>query len=128
MATSLVSALTKIPVHNDLAMTGEITLRGAILPIGGLKEKVLAAHRAGIKRVLIPAENEKDIEEVPASVLKTVELELVSHMDQVLKKAMVTDDPDSLFKSPLDPTESKEEPPTFAGKVDEIPGPEILPQ
>jgi len=128
MATSLVSALTKIPVHNDLAMTGEITLRGAILPIGGLKEKVLAAHRAGIKTVLIPAENEKDIEEIPASVLRTVELELVSHMDQVLKKALVTDDPESLFKSPLDSTESKEEPPPFAGKVDEIPGPEILPQ
>jgi ATP-dependent Lon protease len=128
MATSLVSALTRIPVHNDLAMTGEITLRGTILPIGGLKEKVLAAHRAGIKKVLIPAENEKDIEEIPASVLRTVELELVSHMDQVLKKAMVTDDPESLFKSPLDSTESKEEPPPFAGKVDEIPGPEILPQ
>jgi ATP-dependent Lon protease len=127
MATSLVSALTKLPVHNDLAMTGEITLRGTILPIGGLKEKVLAAHRAGIKKVLIPAENEKDIEEIPASVLKTVELELVSHMDQVLKKAMVMDDPASLFKSTSD-TESKEEPPPFAGKVDEVPGPEILPQ
>jgi ATP-dependent Lon protease len=127
MATSLVSALTKLPVRNDLAMTGEITLRGTILPIGGLKEKVLAAHRAGIKKVLIPAENEKDIEEVPASVLKTVELELVSHMDQVLKKAMVMDDPESLFKSSSD-SESKEEPPPFAGKVDEVPGPEILPQ
>ena len=112
MATSLVSALTKIPVHNDLAMTGEITLRGAILPIGGLKEKVLAAHRAGIKKVLIPAENEKDIEEVPASVLKTVELELVSHMDQVLKKAMVTDDPENT-KNPLDPGQKS---PAFAGK------------
>jgi ATP-dependent Lon protease len=128
MATSLVSALTKIPVHNDLAMTGEITLRGAILPIGGLKEKVLAAHRAGIKKVLIPGENEKDIEEIPASVLKTVELELVSHMDQVLKKALVTDDPEGLFKNPLEQAESKEEPPPFAGKVDEVPGPEILPQ
>jgi ATP-dependent Lon protease len=128
MATSLVSALTKIPVYNDLAMTGEITLRGAILPIGGLKEKVLAAHRAGIKKVLIPAENEKDIEEIPASVLKTVDLELVSHMDQVLKKALVTDDPENLFKSPLEQVESKEEPPPFPGKVDEVPGPEILPQ
>ena len=88
----------KIPVHNDLAMTGEITLRGSVLPIGGLKEKILAAHRAGIKKVLIPAENEKDIEEIPATVLKTVELELVSHMDQVLKKALILDDPDDLFR------------------------------
>ena len=128
MATSLVSALTKIPVYNDLAMTGEITLRGAILPIGGLKEKVLAAHRAGIKKVLIPAENEKDIEEIPTSVLKTVELELVAHMDQVLKKALVTDDPENLFKSQLEQVESKEEPPPFTGKVDDVPGPEILPQ
>ena len=77
MATCLVSALMKIPVHNDLEMTGEITLRGSVLPIGGLKEKILAAHRAGIKKVLIPAENEKDIEEIPATVLKTVDLELV---------------------------------------------------
>jgi ATP-dependent Lon protease len=128
MATSLVSALIKLPVYNDLAMTGEITLRGAILPIGGLKEKVLAAHRAGIKRVLIPAENEKDIEEIPASVLKTVELELVSHMDQVLKKALVTNDPEGLFKGPAEQPESKEEPPPFPEKVEEVPGPEILPQ
>ena len=98
MATSLVSALMKAPVHNDLAMTGEITLRGTVLPIGGLKEKILAAHRAGIKRVLIPAENEKDIEEIPATVLKGVELSLVAHMDDVLKKALVLDDPESLFQ------------------------------
>jgi ATP-dependent Lon protease len=98
LATSLVSALTKLPVRCDLAMTGEVTLRGRILPIGGLKEKVLAAHRGGIKHVLIPAENEKDISEIPASVLKTVTIELVEHMDQVLRKALVLDDPESFLK------------------------------
>jgi ATP-dependent Lon protease len=128
MATSLVSALIKVPVHNDLAMTGEITLRGTVLPIGGLKEKILAAHRAGIKRVLIPAENEKDIEEIPATVLKGVELALVSHMDEVLKKALVLDDPESLFKKAANESESKDEPGAFGEKVDEGPGAEILPQ
>lgn len=128
MATSLVSALVRIPVRSDLAMTGEITLRGSVLPIGGLKEKVLAAHRAGIKRVLIPAENEKDIEEIPATVLKTVELEMVSHVDDVLKKALVVDDPGNLFKNLSLAAESKEEPTPFADKVDDAPSPEILPQ
>ncbi|MBI2229620.1 MAG: endopeptidase La [Deltaproteobacteria bacterium] len=128
MATSLVSALIKVPVYNDLAMTGEITLRGAILPIGGLKEKVLAAHRAGIKKVLIPAENEKDIEEIPATVLKTVELVLVAHMDDVLKKALVIRDPENFLKSRADQEESKDETPPFADKVEETPSPEILPQ
>ena len=128
MATSLVSALIKVPVYNDLAMTGEITLRGAVLPIGGLKEKVLAAHRAGIKKVLIPAENEKDIEEIPATVLKTVELVLVAHMDDVLKKALVIGDPDNFLKSRADQEESKDETPPFADKVEEAPSPEILPQ
>ena len=128
MATSLVSALIKVPVYNDLAMTGEITLRGAVLPIGGLKEKVLAAHRAGIKKVLIPAENEKDIEEIPATVLKTVELVLVAHMDDVLKKALVIRDPENFLKSRADQEESKDETPPFADKVEEAPSPEILPQ
>ncbi len=128
MASSLVSALVQIPVHNDLAMTGEITLRGTVLPIGGLKEKVLAAHRAGIKRVLIPAENEKDIEEIPATVLKTVEIALVAHMDDVLKKALVIDDPDNLFKYLSARTASKEEAPPYDEKVEDAPGPEILPQ
>ncbi|MGH7824148.1 MAG: endopeptidase La [Candidatus Binatia bacterium] len=128
MATSLVSALTRIAVRNDVAMTGEITLRGAVLPIGGLKEKILAAHRAGIKKVLIPAENEKDIEEIPATVLKTVELELVPHMDDVLKKALVMDDPESLFKLPPESVESKEEPSPFGDKEEDAPGPDILPQ
>ena len=109
-------------------MTGEITLRGTVLPIGGLKEKVLAAHRAGIKKVLIPAENEKDIEEIPATVLKTVELELVSHMDQVLKKALVVNDPDNLFRNVAVEAQSKDERPPFTEKVDEVPASEILPQ
>jgi len=128
MATSLVSALIKAPVHNDLAMTGEITLRGTVLPIGGLKEKILAAHRAGIKRVLIPAENEKDIEEIPATVLKGVELSLVAHMDDVLKKALVLDDPETLFKKAPVEAETKDDTAAFAEKVDEGPGAEILPQ
>jgi len=128
MATSLVSALIKAPVHCDLAMTGEITLRGTVLPIGGLKEKILAAHRAGIKRVLIPAENEKDIEEIPATVLKGVELSLVAHMDDVLKKALVLDDPDRLFKKAAIEPEAKEGGAAFSEEVDEGPGAEILPQ
>jgi ATP-dependent Lon protease len=98
MATALVSALTKLPVRHDLAMTGEVTLRGRVLPIGGLKEKVLAAHRGGIKTVLIPGENEKDILEIPANILRTVELVLVDHIDQVLKRALLLDDPDTLFR------------------------------
>jgi ATP-dependent Lon protease len=128
MATSLVSALMKIPVRNDLAMTGEITLRGTILPIGGLKEKVLAAHRAGIKTVLIPAENEKDIEEIPAAVLKTVQLELVGHMDQVLKKALAIDDPDSLFRPIEVDGSAKEDSPAFQEKVEDATATEVLPQ
>ena len=128
MATSLVSALMKIPVYNDLAMTGEITLRGTVLPIGGLKEKILAAHRAGIKRVLIPSENEKDIEEIPSTVLKTVELELVSHMDQVLKKALAVDDPNRLFANANVENTPKDETPGFPEKVDDVPATEILPQ
>ena len=89
-------------------MTGEITLRGRVLPIGGLKEKIIAAHRHQIKTVLIPRDNEKDIKEIPARILKAVELVSVDHMDEVLKKALVLDDPESLFKAvpppvPLEP-------------------------
>jgi ATP-dependent Lon protease len=94
MATAITSALLKTPVRNNVAMTGEITLRGRILPIGGLKEKILAAHRAGIKTVLIPKENEKDIKEIPSKILKSVDLVLVEHMDEVLRKALVLDDPE----------------------------------
>jgi ATP-dependent Lon protease len=97
LATALVSALCRVPVRNDLAMTGEITLRGRVLPIGGLKEKVLAAHRGGIKTVLIPKENEKDIEEIPAPIMKGVTLAMVEHMDDVLKHALVLADPEAFF-------------------------------
>jgi len=91
IATSIASALTRRPVRLDLAMTGEITLRGRILPIGGLKEKVLAAHRADVEAVLIPKENEKDIREVPAQVLKRVKLVMVDHMGEVLSRAVLPD-------------------------------------
>ncbi|HEX5036025.1 MAG TPA: endopeptidase La [bacterium] len=98
MATTIASALLKIPVRKDVAMTGEVTLRGRVLPIGGLKEKVMAAHRGGIKTIIIPKENEKDIEEIPKKILKDIKLILVDHMDQVLRNALVVDNPDSLFK------------------------------
>ncbi len=103
IATCIASALLKIPVHRDVAMTGEITLRGRVLPIGGLKEKIIAAHRHQMKTVLIPRDNEKDIKEIPARILKAVELVPVDHMDEVLKRALVLDDPESLFKEPAPP-------------------------
>jgi len=111
MATALVSALTRIPVRNDLAMTGEVTLRGYVLPIGGLKEKVLAAHRGGIKKVLIPIENEKDIRDIPAGILKSIQIELVEHMDQVLRKALVLEDPEAYLRKPAAPATEAVPPP-----------------
>lgn len=89
MATAVVSALTNHPVRHDVAMTGEITLRGRVLPIGGLKEKVLAANRAGIKKILVPRENEKDIEEIPPQVAKKLQFVLIETMDEVLREALV---------------------------------------
>jgi ATP-dependent Lon protease len=88
MFTALVSMLTGVRVRHDVAMTGEITLRGRVLPIGGLKEKVLAAHRAGIKRVLVPERNKPDLDEVPAEVKNDLEFVFVSKMDQVLEAAL----------------------------------------
>lgn len=97
LATSIVSALTGKKVYRDIAMTGEITLRGRVLPIGGLKEKILAAHRGNVKKVLLPLENKKDIEEIPKKILKKVELVLVDHIDSVLENALVLEPGEELF-------------------------------
>ena len=91
MATAVISALTKIPVRCDVAMTGEITLRGRVMVVGGVKEKVLAAHRAGIKKVLIPRECDAQLDEIPENVKEKLEIVLVDHMDQVLEHALVKD-------------------------------------
>ncbi len=88
MATALVSALTRVPTRRDVAMTGEITLRGKVLPIGGVKEKVLAAHRAGLKTIILPRENEKDLADIPKLVLDVLEVHLAETMDEVLKIAL----------------------------------------
>jgi ATP-dependent Lon protease len=88
MATALASALLKVPARNDLAMTGEITLRGRVLPVGGIKEKLLAAHRGGIKTVILPADNEKDMAEIPSKIRKSLELIFVRHMDEVIEAAI----------------------------------------
>ena len=93
LATALTSALTNRPVSKDVAMTGEITLRGRSLPIGGLKEKIIAAHRAGIKKVVIPKENEKDLEDVPKTIMKDITVVGVEHMDTVLMHALVWKQP-----------------------------------
>ena len=102
MATALVSSLIAKPVCHDVAMTGEITLRGNVLPIGGLKEKIIAAHRGGVKRVIVPQENAKDLQEVPKNIMKEMTVIEVTHMDQVLRHAIeadrifVNDQPDNL--------------------------------
>ncbi|MEO7003126.1 MAG: endopeptidase La [Ktedonobacterales bacterium] len=92
MATAIISALTRRPVRSDLAMTGEITLRGRVLPIGGLKEKTLAAHRVGIRHLLVPAENEKDLAEIPPKIRAEMTITLVETMDQVLPLALLAAD------------------------------------
>jgi len=103
MATSLVSALTQIPVRCDVAMTGEITLRGKVLPIGGVKEKLLAAHRAGIKTIILPKDNQKDLGDIPANIRDEFTVHLVESMDEVLKVA--------LTRQPTPITEGQEEVP-----------------
>lgn len=98
ITTSIVSAITRIPVKRTVAMTGEVTLRGRVLAIGGLKEKVLAAHRGGIKTIICPKENEKDLKDIPKEVLKELKVILVDHVDQVLVNALDISKPQDLFK------------------------------
>jgi ATP-dependent Lon protease len=111
MATALVSALAKMPVRREVAMTGEITLRGKVLPIGGVKEKLLAAHRIGITTIILPRENEKDLADIPKNVLDAVSVELVESVDEVLKIALAP---------PETPPSEVAEPP--AQSLDDAPG------
>ncbi|KLE35296.1 endopeptidase La [Aurantiacibacter luteus] len=113
MVTSIVSTLTGIPVRPDVAMTGEVTLRGRVLAIGGLKEKLLAALRGGIKTVLIPEENEKDLAEIPANVKEGLEIIPVSHVDQVLERALV-EQPEAIEWTEADDIASQPQPQVVA--------------
>lgn len=108
ITTALVSALTRIPVKKDVGMTGEITLRGRVLEIGGVKEKVIAAHRAGLKTVILPKENKKDLEEIPKKVLRDLKFVFVSHMDEVLKIALTSDIKENKIESTRAPFSCKE--------------------
>jgi ATP-dependent Lon protease len=99
LTTSIVSAIMKIPVKRTVAMTGEVSLRGKVLAIGGLKEKILAAHRGGIKTVILPKENEKDLRDIPKEVLKDLKVILVDHVDQVLVNALDIKNPKELFRA-----------------------------
>ncbi len=97
IATAIASALTQVPVRSSVAMTGEVTLRGRVLPIGGLKEKLIAALRGGIRKVLVPQENEKDLKEIPAVIRRNLEIVTVEHMDEVLSHALALEDPASFL-------------------------------
>src|SRR5919199_1116903 len=103
LATALVSAITRVPTRKDVAMTGEITLRGKVLPIGGVKEKILAAHRAGLKNIVLPKDNEKDLADIPKNVLDTLNVYLVSTMDEVLKIALSEPLPARIPAAPVVP-------------------------
>jgi ATP-dependent Lon protease len=111
MAVALISAFTVTPVRVDAAMTGEITLRGNVLPVGGIKEKVLAAYRAGIREIILPEENEKDLEEISDDVRAEMTFRLASHMDTVLEYALVRDVAAAVPAAPGAPDASFDAPP-----------------
>jgi ATP-dependent Lon protease len=98
LATTIASALTRVPVRSNVAMTGEITLRGRVLPIGGLKEKLIAAHRGGVDTAIIPKDNEKDLKDLPAVIKKNIKLILVEHMDEVLAHALAINEPGTFLQ------------------------------
>ncbi|MFP8875247.1 MAG: S16 family serine protease, partial [Myxococcota bacterium] len=98
LATTIASALTRVPVRSNVAMTGEITLRGRVLPIGGLKGKLIAAHRGGVDTVIIPKENEKDLKDLPTVIKRNLKIILVEHMDEVLAQALAVSDPESFLQ------------------------------
>jgi ATP-dependent Lon protease len=100
ITTAIVSALTKIPVKRTVGMTGEVTLRGRVLEIGGVKEKVIAAHRAGLKTIILPKDNKKDMEDVPQEVLKDLTFKFVEHMDEVLPLALAKQLPQAKSERP----------------------------
>ncbi len=138
MCTALVSALLRIPVRRDVAMTGEITLRGRVLPIGGLKEKILAAHRSDIFTVIIPAENKKDLKDIPKRVQKVMKIHPVDHVDEVLRVALALAEPEKFLPAPSSAVDwrteprrkDKEEPATPAAVPAEesIPAPAVVPE
>ncbi len=123
IATTIASALTRTPVRSNVAMTGEITLRGRVLPIGGLKEKLIAAHRGGIDTVVIPKENEKDLVDLPAPVRKALTIHPVEHMDEVLKIALAVPDPSNFLEDGFHDLDEIYEVPRTTGPTTDVPHP-----
>jgi ATP-dependent Lon protease len=121
MCTALVSALTQIPVRSSVAMTGEITLRGEVLPIGGLKEKLLAAHRGGIETVLIPHENERDLVEIPKNIKQSLDIRSVRWIDEVLDVALTELPRPPAEAAGSEDAEAEKTPPASPAKADEKP-------
>ncbi|MCS5635150.1 MAG: endopeptidase La [Myxococcota bacterium] len=124
LATTITSALTRVPVKSNVAMTGEITLRGRVLPIGGLKEKLIAAHRGGVDTVIVPKENEKDLKDLPGPIKKSLQIILVEHMDEVLAHALAVADPSAFLQAGVhDLDEIYEVPHSSSGAPTDVPHP-----